>query len=106
MSTVDKNYLPKQHKILNNCIVMPNALRIHDLIAKTAHVRLSDSLRVLLALSAVARGCGLTENEILDIKYQTCRPSAEAARHCEEAYLWLYDDNEVAKILYEIEQMR
>ena len=38
--------------------------------------------------------------------YQASRPSSEAARHCGEAYLWLYDDEEVATTLFEIEQLR
>lgn len=106
MHTIDGSVVPKQCAMGRHYIMVPNALRIHDLIAKTAHVSLKNTLRVLLALRAVARGGGQAADEMLNMPYQVSRPSSEAARHCEEAYLWLYDDEEVANTLFEIEQLR
>lgn len=106
MHTLDGSFVPKHGAIGGRCIMFPDALRIHDLVAKTAHVSLKNTLRVLLALRAVARSGDLTADEILDRPYQASRPSSEAAQHCKEAYLWLYDDQEVTKTLFEIEQLR
>ncbi len=106
MHAIKNGNFPKGCGLAGHGVMETHALRIHDLIAKTAHVSLKNTVRVLLALRAVAKGSLLSADEILVAPYQTSRPSPEATQHCEEAYLWLYDDEEVAKTLFEIEQLR
>lgn len=63
----------------------PN-LRLPDLIAKTARVTLKDTMRVMLALDAVAYLCGVEPSEILDAAgYAAGRPTPENVAACEQA---------------------
>lgn len=80
-------------------------LRIHDLIAKIAHVRLKDTLRVLLALPMVTEEYALAPEGVLATPYSPAKPEPAQARACERAYWWLYDNERVAGMLYEIEQL-
>ncbi len=89
--------LPVQHNFTQ--------LRIHDLVAKVAHVRLKDSLRVLLALKAVAEEYDLAAEEILTLSYSPEKPTPMQARHCQIGYSWMYENPEIAKILCAIEQL-
>ena len=65
-------------------------LRVHDLIAKLAHTRLKDVLRVLVALRAVAEEYDLPLEAILAMPYSAVKPTPEQARDCERAYWWMY----------------
>lgn len=80
-------------------------LRVHDLIAKTADLRLKDTLRVLLALRIVAEEYDLDPAVILTMPYSTQRPTPDEKRQCEAAYAWMYDNDELSRSLYEIEQL-
>lgn len=106
MSTVGGSNQPKKCSTWRRFILVPEALRVHDLIAKTADVSLHNALRVLLALRTIARAGDVSADEILKVPYQAGRPTQEAAQHCDEAYLWLYDIEDVAKTLFEIEQLQ
>lgn len=81
-------------------------LRIHDLIAKAAGVRLKGTLRVLVALRAIAEEYDLTPRAILMLPYTADRPTVGQARQCDQAYVWMYDNAELARTLYELEQLR
>lgn len=81
-------------------------LRIHDLIAKAAGVRLKDTLRVLVALRAVAEEYDTESEAILMLPYTADRPTFGQARQCDQAYVWMYDNTELARTLYELEQLR
>ena len=89
--------LPVQHNVTQ--------LRIHDLIAKVAHVRLKDSLRVLLALEAVAEEYDLAVEDVLKLSYSSEKPTPMQARHCEIGYSWMYENADIAQILCAIEQL-
>lgn len=80
-------------------------LRMHDLIAKVAHTRLKDALRVLLALRAVAEEYDLSPESILAMTYSPERPTSAQARDCERAYWWMYDNKRLNALLCEIEQL-
>lgn len=79
--------------------------RVNDLIAKTAGLRLKDSLRVLLALRIVAVEYDLDPAVVLTMPYSAQRPTSGQMRQCEAAYAWLYDNGDLSKSLYEIEQL-
>jgi hypothetical protein len=80
-------------------------LRVHDLIAKLAHTRLKDVLRVLVALRAVAEEYDLPLEAILAMPYSAVKPTPEQARDCERAYWWMYDNTRLNRLLFEIEQL-
>ncbi|NMG31090.1 hypothetical protein [Aromatoleum evansii] len=80
-------------------------LRLHDLIAKTSHVRLKETLRVLVALKAVAREYDMSADAIVHLPYSLEKPSPPQWRQCEIAYLWMYDTGALEKYLFEIEQI-
>lgn len=80
-------------------------LRVHDLIAKTADLRLKDTLRVLLALRVVAEEYDLDPQVILTMPYSAQRPTPDQTRQCEAAYAWMYDNDDLSRSLYEIEQL-
>ena len=80
-------------------------LRLFDLIVRTAHVRRKDALRVLKALELLARGYELDPADILGMPMEATKPSIEQRRQCETAYLWLYENEQHRKPLFEIEQL-
>jgi hypothetical protein len=80
-------------------------LRIHDLIAKTAHVRIKDALRILIALRAVCREYDFSTDSVLEMAFSEARPTPAEARQCEVAYSWMHENDEIAKDLYEIERL-
>lgn len=80
-------------------------LRVHDLIAKTADLRLKGTLRVLLALRVVVKEYDLDPAVILTMPYSAQRPTPDQMRQCEAAYAWMYDNDDLSKSLYEIEQL-
>jgi hypothetical protein len=80
-------------------------LRIHDLIAKTAHVRIKDALRVLIALRAVCREYDFSTESVLELAFSEAKPTPPQARQCEVAYNWMHENTEIAKDLYEIERL-
>ena len=82
-----------------------NNLRIHDFIAKAAHVRIKDTLRVLIALRVVAEEYDLDPKTILGLRYSFDKPTPEQAKQCEIAYSWMYENEDIAKGLFEIEQL-
>lgn len=82
-----------------------NNLRIHDLIAKTAHVSMKNTLRVLIALRVVAEEYDLDPYTILGLRYSFDKPTPEQAQQCEIAYTWMYGNEDIAKGLFEIEQL-
>ncbi len=63
------------------------SLRYADLVAKTARVTLKDTMRVILALDAVA---AYLDGDVLDIiagvRFDPIRPSPEQVAACERAY--------------------
>lgn len=61
-------------------------LRVHDLIAKTAHVTIKDTTRVLLAARVVAEYLGCSLQEIADSPCPTSRPTPEQADACSEEF--------------------
>lgn len=79
-------------------------LRINDLIAKVAHVRIKDALRVLIALRAVSEEYELPISIILNMPYSADKPTPEQVRDCEHAYWWMYDNPHLNNLLSEIEQ--
>ncbi len=82
-------------------------LRIHDLIAQAAGVRLKGTLRVLVApRAAIAEEYDLKPGAILMLPYKADRPTIGQARQCDQAYVWLYDNADLARTLYELEQLR
>lgn len=84
----------------------PDELRIHDLIAKIAHVRLKDTLRVLLALKAIHIEYGLPVPQILEARASMDKPNSGQAAQCQKVYTWMYDNPEIQRILFGIEQLR
>ena len=82
-----------------------NHLRMHDLIAKLAHTRLKDVLRVLVALRIVSEEYDLPPDAILAMAYSAAKPTPEQARDCERAYWWMYDNKRLNGLLFEIEQL-
>lgn len=62
-------------------------LRPADLIAKVARVTLKDTMRVLLALDAVAGMRGVTDRTLVQgIAYDPGRPTPKQVAACESAY--------------------
>jgi len=78
---------------------------MHDLIAKIAHTRLKDVLRVLVALRVVSEEYDLAPEAILAMSYSAAKPTAKQARDCERAYWWMYDNTRLNRLLFEIEQL-
>lgn len=67
-------------------LLRPANLRLADLVAKTAHVTLKDTMRVILALDAVAghlRGDALSV--MAGMEYTPTRPAPENVAACERA---------------------
>jgi hypothetical protein len=79
-------------------------LRINDLIAKVAHVRIKDTVRVLLALQAVAEEYDFLFDELLEQPKSSDRPTPLQAKECDRAYRWMYENKRLNRYLYEIEQ--
>ena len=79
-------------------------LRVNDLIAKVAHVRIKDAMRVMIALQAVAEEYDFSINELLDQPRSMDRPSTLQAKECDRAYWWMYENKRLNRYLYEIEQ--
>lgn len=79
-------------------------LRINDLIAKVAHVRIKDTVRVLLALQAVAEEYDFDMEGLLRQPRVMDRPTASQAQECERAYWWMYENRRLNRYLYEIER--
>lgn len=80
-------------------------LRIHDLVAKTAHVSHKNTLRVLIALRAVGIEVDLSADEIVNLAYCSEKPTPEQARACNQAYLGMHESGCMQKYLYEVEQI-
>lgn len=75
--TTELTNTPMQHK----------HLRIADVIAKTAHVTLKDTLRVIAALDAVAYMYEQSPDDLLeDMNYDARRPSPQNVAACEQAF--------------------
>lgn len=87
------------------CTNRMSNLRIHDLIAKTAHVSHKNSLRVLIALRAVGVEVDLSADEIVNLPYSRQKSTPDEARACEQAYLRMHETNCMQKYLYEVEQI-
>jgi len=81
------------------------ALRVHDLIAKTANVNYRNTLRVLIALRAVSAELDLTADEVLAFTYSGDKPSPAQAIACNRAYLRMNETDCMQKYLYEVEQI-
>jgi hypothetical protein len=79
-------------------------LRINDLIAKVAHVRIKDAMRVMIALQAVAEEYDFAIDELLQKPRSTDRPTQVQAKECDRAYWWMYENNRLNRYLYEVEQ--
>lgn len=79
-------------------------LRVNDLIAKVAHVRIKNAMRVMIAIQAVAEEYDFPINELLEQSRSTDRPTALQARVCDRAYSWMYENKRLNRYLYEIEQ--
>lgn len=80
-------------------IALPQNLRVSDLIAKSAHVTLKDTLRVMAALDAVAFLYDAGPTEIVEAcAYDSTRPTPEHVAACEQAYFNLRDKNNVATL--------
>lgn len=82
-----------------------DALRVHDLIAKTANVNYKNTLRVLIALRAVGEELDLAADEILNWPYSGEKPNPEQAIACNRAYLRMNETGRMQKYLYEVEQV-
>ena len=79
-------------------------LRFNDLIAKVANVRINDTLRVMVALRAVAEQYELSVDEILDLPYSAQKPTADQARECDRAYVCMYENARPNKLFYKLKQ--
>lgn len=79
-------------------------LRVNDLIAKVAHVRIKDTVRVLIALQAVAEEYDLSFEELLEQPKSSDRPTPLQAKECDRAYWWMYENERLNRYLCEIEQ--
>lgn len=80
-------------------------LRIHDLIAKTAHVSYKNTLRVLIALRAVSAELDCAVDSIANAPYSGRKPTPDQARACNEAYLRMHETGCMRKYLFEVEQV-
>lgn len=80
-------------------------LRVQDLIARTAHVQLKEALRVLVALSAVCKEYDMEPGTVIGLRFSAETPTPRQAWQCETAYAWMHDSVDVAKALFEIEQL-
>ena len=81
-------------------------LRLQDLIAKTAGVNIKQTVRVLLALRAVLKEYCLEDDYIFNAHFSHDKPSLEESRQCDAAYTWLYENEDIQKDLFEIEQYK
>lgn len=79
-------------------------LRLNDLIAKVAHVRIKDTLRVMVALRVVAEQYDLSVEEVLDLPYSAQKPTANQASECDRAYIGMYENHRLNKLLFKLEQ--
>lgn len=95
----------KAHRQLNATLEQLLDLRLTDLIVRTAHVRRKDTLRVIKALALVAEEYQLDPADILRMPLDSTRPNLQQRRRCETAYLWLYENDEYQRSLFEIEQL-
>ncbi len=80
-------------------------LRIHDLIAKTAHVSHKNTLRVLIALRAVSAELDCAVDSIANAPYSGDKPTPDQARACNAAYLRMHETGCMRKYLFEVEQV-
>jgi hypothetical protein len=76
------------------------------LIAKGAHVRLKDTLRVLLALRAGSNECEMAVESIIGGKYCALKATTKEAVQCRWDYTWMYESPEIGMLLFEIEQLQ
>lgn len=71
-------------------LLLPDSLRVADLIAKTARVTLKDTLRVLAALDAVSFSYDVSMETLIDlIDYEPSRPTPEQVAACEQEFFQL-----------------
>jgi len=92
-------------KLYYECLKGIEHLRIHDLIAKTAHVSHMNTLRVLIALRAIGTQFDLTADEIVNLPYSKEKPSPLQRRDCEHVYLQMHESGCLQKYLYQVEQI-
>lgn len=92
-------------KLYYECLKGIEHLRIHDLIAKTAHVSHTNTLRVLIALRAVGTEFDLTADEIVNLPYSREKPSRLQSMDCERAYLQMHERGSLQRYLYQVEQI-
>ncbi len=67
-------------------ITATEELRVHDLIAKTAHVTLKDTIRVMLAIKMLSEALGTPEAELLSRPFTASKPSEANSEACNETY--------------------
>jgi hypothetical protein len=81
-------------------LLLPENLRIADLIAKTARVTLKDTLRVLAALDAVSFGYDVSMETLIDrVNYEPSRPTPEQVAACEQEFFHLRQDDHLRAAL-------
>ena len=66
-----------------------SGLRVHDLVAKTAHVTLKDTVRVMQSLQMVADYLGCSLHQLVAMTHDPLRPSQAQSTACERAYFEL-----------------
>jgi hypothetical protein len=66
---------------------------------------MKDTLRVLIALRIVAEEYDFHPETILGLQYSLDKPTPEQAQQCEIAYTWMYENEDISKGLFEIEQL-
>ena len=83
-------------------VLLPQNLRVADLIATTARVTLKDTLRVLVALDAVAYAFDTDLGTMLDqCDYEPCRPTPEEIAACEQAFFDMRREDHMRAYLVE-----
>lgn len=81
-------------------------LRIHDLIAKTAHVTLKDTLRVILSMQVVAKHLNCTLEEIAELSFDLSKATPEQAESCTAEFNMLRKHLKESNREYEILKIR
>lgn len=89
---------------LTTCIDASVNLRVSDLLATTAGTSRRHVVRVLLAMRVLREEYGLDPGDIVTMTHSLTRPTPAERRQCATAYSWLYENQELARWLYEIEQ--
>lgn len=88
--------------------MLPEGLRVPDILAKTARVTLKDTLRVLAALDALAYQYNVDPADIVEqLVYDTSRPLPENVAACEQEFFALRrsTDADVVRLLAKIKEL-